>query len=118
MLELYNYFKQHIATDVYYGPFEIAQYEVIYKWIKLWVTFTKQVCSYSFSVIFIDTEYQDKREKILRNIVLKCLEHNHAESIKDPEKIKIWIDILKDKTKVDEMLHLVEACMEEYNDDK
>lgn len=118
--ELYNYFKQHLATDVYYGyeSYEIAEYEVIYKWIKLWVTFTTERHR-PFYVTFVDKSMCDAGKNLmLHDIVLKSLGHDTHKPIKDPKKVKIWIDILKDPFKVDEMLHLVEACVEEYNDNK
>lgn len=119
MLRLYNYFKKYIATDVFtQSSNEIARYEVEYNQVILIVEFIKRQSDFFFSIIFTDIENDFNKETILHDIVLECFGHDENDFIYDPKKVKIWIDILKDSTKVDEMLQLVAACMEDYNDDR
>ena len=119
MLRLYNYFKKYIATDVFtQSPNEIARYEVEYKRIIFIAEFVKNSKEFFFSIMFNDIQYDYEKGKILHNIVLEYLGHDEYLSIEDPKKVQIWLDILKDQTKVDEMLQLIEACMEEYDDDR
>ena len=118
--KLYNYFKKHIATEVLtQGLDGVARYEVEYERIIFTAEFVKNSKDFFFSIMFNDIQYDYEKDKILHNIVLEYLGHDEYLSIEDPKKVKIWIDILKDQTKVDEMLQLIEACLEEeYDDDR